>query len=546
MAIFDKDFFPTPENVIEKMLEGVAIENKIILEPEAGKGDIMDYCNNHGAKEILFCELNADLAKICEDKGRFMCSDFLQLEAAQVSHIDLIIMNPPFSADEKHILHAFDIAPAGCKIIALANSQTVKNSFSSSRRQLKTLIESYGTGESLGNCFSTAERATGVEVHLIKLQKPGGDYSQEFEGFFMEEEQENEAGPGLMSYNFIRDLVNRYVASVKIFDKQLEAAEQMQKLTTGYFSVNIGMKIENHDKPIQRGTFKKEMQKSAWNFIFSKMNMQKYATKGLKADINKFIEEQHAVPFTMQNIYQMIRMIVSNNGERMNKAIVEAFDRITQHYHENRHNVEGWKTNSHYLLNRRFICPNVVKVGWSEKLAAADFGHSNLEMLEDLIKAISYMNGDDYNELVSFRNFVENRYKLKRDGKYLNDLSYHGHNVLICKNDLEAIQKRQENNPGSEIEDSQTIFGQWQTWTYFKFRCYKKGTVHFEFLDADLWGRFNQAVAKIKGYPLYENAYRKPEPKKPEPKTKKPAEKQGFKATQPNPFKILGTFKLNK
>ena len=36
------ELYPTPDNVIEKMLNGESIEDKIILEPSAGKGDIVD------------------------------------------------------------------------------------------------------------------------------------------------------------------------------------------------------------------------------------------------------------------------------------------------------------------------------------------------------------------------------------------------------------------------------------------------------------------------------------------------------------------------
>ena len=46
-------------------------------------------------------------------------------------------------------------------------------------------------------------------------------------GFFMDDEKEAETGAGLMPYNVVRDLVNRYVAAVKIFDEQIQAAVKM-------------------------------------------------------------------------------------------------------------------------------------------------------------------------------------------------------------------------------------------------------------------------------------------------------------------------------
>jgi len=40
--MFGPDFYPTPKEVIETMLANSSVANKIILEPSAGKGDIVD------------------------------------------------------------------------------------------------------------------------------------------------------------------------------------------------------------------------------------------------------------------------------------------------------------------------------------------------------------------------------------------------------------------------------------------------------------------------------------------------------------------------
>ena len=41
--MFGKDFYPTPDNVIERMLANVDMYDKVILEPSAGKGNIVDF-----------------------------------------------------------------------------------------------------------------------------------------------------------------------------------------------------------------------------------------------------------------------------------------------------------------------------------------------------------------------------------------------------------------------------------------------------------------------------------------------------------------------
>ena len=66
--MFNQEFYPTPAEVIEIMLQGETIENKTILEPSAGKGDIVDYLNEYGAKNVLTCEINQDLQKILKAK----------------------------------------------------------------------------------------------------------------------------------------------------------------------------------------------------------------------------------------------------------------------------------------------------------------------------------------------------------------------------------------------------------------------------------------------------------------------------------------------
>lgn len=49
--MFDKEFYPTPLPVLDLM--GIDAFNKVVLEPSAGKGDIVDYLKNNGAKSVL-------------------------------------------------------------------------------------------------------------------------------------------------------------------------------------------------------------------------------------------------------------------------------------------------------------------------------------------------------------------------------------------------------------------------------------------------------------------------------------------------------------
>jgi predicted RNA methylase len=226
--MFNSDFFPTPTEVIETMMAGISLKGKTILEPSAGSGNIVDWLKGQDpAVTVIACEKDDRLREIVKSKCKVIAEDFLTVQSQDISHVDLIVMNPPFSRDEQHILHAFDIAPDGCKIVALCNWQTIENDRTMRRRELKGIIETHGFATNLGDVFSTAERKTKVEIGLVQLQKQGASYESEFEGFFMYEDPEEEQRNGLMPYNFVRDLVNRYVAAIKIFDEQLDSAVRL-------------------------------------------------------------------------------------------------------------------------------------------------------------------------------------------------------------------------------------------------------------------------------------------------------------------------------
>ena len=101
--LFNRDFYPTPDSVIESMLSASDIAGKTILEPSFGSGNIISYLVRNGAGQVLGCEINDTLrraARDCEVIG----SDLLKLTSIDVSHVEMIVMNPPFSAQERHMM----------------------------------------------------------------------------------------------------------------------------------------------------------------------------------------------------------------------------------------------------------------------------------------------------------------------------------------------------------------------------------------------------------------------------------------------------------
>ena len=452
--MFGKEFYPTPVDVIDRMMANTDVTDKVILEPSAGKGDIVDWLKQHGAASVLACEIEDNLRMIVHNKCHVLAANFFNVRPEHIPHVDFIVMNPPFFSADKHIMHAWEMAPGGCEIIALCNSETLKNRWSGSRQQLGELVADFGFSESFGDCFQWADRQTNVDISIVHLYKPKTS-EQEFEGYFdTNEEFEQCETPGMMTYNVIREIVNRYVGCVKEYDNVLESAVKISQMSGPIAIDKLTFTCSAGSQPVRRQTFKKELQKNAWRYIFGEMNMSKYVTTSVMSDINKFVEQQTQIPFTMKNIYKMFELIVGTHAERMDRVLVDAFDTICSYSADNSTAGEKWKTNSNYKVNQNFIRPYMTKVGWNGEF---ELTYHYSDRMEDIVKALCHLTGTDYNATTPLYQFINN---IKPE------------------------------------------WGKWYSWGFFEIRGYKKGTMHFKFSDIKLWERFNRRVAEIKGWQL--------------------------------------------
>ena len=484
------DFYPTPAAVIDRMMMDDSPAGLVVLEPSAGSGNIVRKLNEAGAAEVLACERDESLRRVLSrERCRLIASDFLTVTREQISHVNMIVMNPPFSEGCRHILHAFDIAPAGCCIVALCNSSNMESQYNTNYKRLQELVALYGYSEKLGPVFAEdAERRTRCDVTLLKLWKQG-EGADEFTGYFSAIDTDDQTGngteAGLMQYNVIRDIVNRYCEAVRLFDGVMQATEQINRAAafvdctvepdpkTGeqkavkhtYGALPITFQAVSSDSnrnhvtgsTVNHQTYRRELQKYYWHIIFQKLNMEKYATRELREQINRFIEQRQSVPFTVSNIYRVIETVVKTNGQRMVNALCEAFDTICSLSAENSTAGETWKTNANYMVNRRFICDWITERGrWDDKMEVSDW-HSRAEKINDVTKALCYMTGREYSEIGSL---------------------------------------------GEHVRKTSPAWGTWFEWGFFRCRGYKKGTMHFEFLDENVWYRFNQEVAQRKGWKI--------------------------------------------
>lgn len=457
--MFNEEFYPTPPEVIEML--GLDVDGKIVMEPHAGSGNFLDFLKKNGASRILCCEKDKKLALIARTKGEFLKHDFFEVMPEEIGHVQMIVMNPPFSNADDHIVHAWKIAPEGCEIVSLCNYETINKNYRYG--ELAAILNNYGFSENLGDCFKKAERKTGVEIGLIKLYKPIISSKNSYDGFFMDEDDDDNAPQieGMMRYNEVRALVQRYVGAMRTFDLMKEQLDMLDYSLKELDLQPIKLEIEYDKKLTSKEDFGRYLQKVSWQYIFGKMKIEKYVTSGVMKDINNFVETQTKVPFTMRNIYRMFDIIVGTREQNLKRAIEEIMDTFTKHTHENRWNVEGWKTNSGYMLNRKFIANYVFSSNrYSNKNRIQVWSSTSARDFDDLLKVMCFLTGNNFDEFQTLSVFVS-----KMNGLMPNT---------------------------------------WYSWGFFEIKGFKKGTIHCKFQNEDDWYKLNQAYAKIKGFTLPE------------------------------------------
>ena len=265
----NKDFYPTPPNIIEKMLDGLDFKMiRTVLEPSAGKGNIVDALkqkieqNNLSSRydrlkfdmpDIDCIEADQNLYHILKGKGhRIVHDDFLTYETMKEYHA--IIMNPPFSDGCKHLLKALRMQERnGGIVVCLLNAETLKNPHTKERQDLQQKLTEYDAKiEFIQDAFLDAERKTAVEIALVKVQLP----EVKRESFILEglreakyaEEYHTNDNTQLVDGDFFKAIVNQFQLEVEAGIKLIKEYFAMQPLILSSFE-----KDEETGETVQKG-----------------------------------------------------------------------------------------------------------------------------------------------------------------------------------------------------------------------------------------------------------------------------------------------------
>lgn len=167
------DFFPTPADTADEMVEAAGIEpGMTVLEPSAGWGHIAERIREAGAEPDVG-EIATDRRELLEAKGfNVIGRDFLDMTGTW----DRIIMNPPFSdgRDIAHVRHAFELLKPGGRLVAIMGESAFTNQNKRATEFRAWLEAMGGTEEKLAEGTFTDPSLpvnTGANARMVVIER---------------------------------------------------------------------------------------------------------------------------------------------------------------------------------------------------------------------------------------------------------------------------------------------------------------------------------------------------------------------------------------
>ena len=480
----NKNFYPTPKKMIKRMAKLIKGSPKKILEPSAGKGDLVEgiaEMNFHhrghyiGQKfrraDFSTIEANKDLRATLRGKRiKVIDTDFLSYSAPD--KYDLIIANPPFDDGDKHLLKAIDIMYRG-QIIFLLNAETLRNPHTNTRKELAgKLKELKANIKYYKGAFKNAERPTGVEVALVNITIERNIEDDLFEGA---DDTAHEARPRiekkheLSTGRGIEELVAEYNDIIKISTETIISYYRNYGKVSKYIGLNKEAERYSSDKDMteqmqdQLNDMIKAVRVDFWRRTLDLKEVKARLTSKKQNEFEHALTERTDMDFTENNIRAFILNIIGSYEKTIIDSVLEIFDRFTiKHcfrdtvHEKNIHYFNGWKTNDAFKVGKKVIMPIYGSMGgpfrdWS---GGWSLDYKAAQELRDIDLVANYFDGMD---------------------GYLS----------VTKAIEAAFAKGQSRKIKS---------------TYFTIHCYQKGTIHLTFNDMDILRRFNVTACKGKGW----------------------------------------------
>lgn len=298
--------------------------------------------------------------------------DFFTFEPFKM--YDLIVMNPPFSNGDKHLLKAISIqrnrtCRKGGNIICLLNAETIRNPFTETRKELVHLLEEYGADiQYIQNAFSSAERQTDVEVALIKVVVPPmkdeepSIYDRLAKAAGYEEEYFSEESTELEVADCIKAIVNRFKIECKAGIELIRTYRRMLPHLACSFDDNspiLGLK-DREGHTMNENSYIKAVRYKYWQELLSNPKFVGKLTSSLQREYHQKVSTFANYDFSEFNIRQLVTEINAQIKSGIEEEIDKMYERLTIKHSDNADNVylySGWKTNKAWKIDKKSIIP---------------------------------------------------------------------------------------------------------------------------------------------------------------------------------------------
>lgn len=473
----DNQFYPTPEYLIKKMAIKIDFKRaKSILEPSAGKGDILQgikpYCKIYSdCATIIDCvEIDPNLRAILKAKGyNVVGNDFLTFQT--YTQYDLIIMNPPFKDGDKHLLKALEICKNGGQVCCILNAETLKNPCTVYRQDLVRKLEEYNAKiEYITDGFAAAERKTKVETAIVYVDIPVQQYTFDvFDKLIASDDYESVHSEfnntQLATNDIISNVLRQYNDESRLglellnqFDRLSEIIPKGTGRNIPLLSLGVNTSETNAiDKVSKQNLYLRELRYKYWTILFQTNELSSLFTDDVRAKLRQDMHRFRQYDFTLSNIKALQIELSANLSDNIEQAILKQFEELTYKHSmgcsKNIHYFNGWKTNSAYMINKKVIIPCYGL--YDSRFGGYWHDYEIYNALDELEKVFTYLDGG------------------KTEGETITEVR----NRCYRHYDGEPLDFK-----------------------YFRVEPKKKGTLHVWFKDLELLKKFNIFGAKKKGW----------------------------------------------
>lgn len=480
---FGIQHYPTPEKLARKMLAGIKWDEiSTILEPEAGSGALaliardlkkatMSYHHRDNV-DIDTIEIDPSLQSVLKGHGlRVVHDNFLTYQPHK--RYSLIVMNPPFSEGDAHLLKAIDLQRLGSHIRCLLNAETLRNLHTNVRKDLARKLKDIGaTIEFIEGAFLDGERASGVEVAIVSIDIPYADDESIILDKLRKAQatEEASAAPDKMIHSeMILGMVDQYnfeaKAGLSLINEHRKLSPYVLDRVGEYAKpilwIGLGERGSQYSSGVDSNDYISALRNKYWSALFANPEFTAILTSELQDKYLREIKTLTDYEFSLFNIYAVRAQFGGIALAGVEKAIIDLFDELSRKNHfsdetsENVHYFNGWRTNKCWCINKKVIRPMYGLEKDYRGRPCLSYNSRAIQQLSDIEKVFKYLDGQPMN----------------------------------ATNTLEIIVAKIANGQTRNICTH-----------YFNVTFFLKGTCHITFNNLDLLHKFNIYGAQQKAW----------------------------------------------